>query len=128
MDGFSILCLPFVRLARSRSVRRLLVQRLPVPDTTLQELRPLRYHGNRVRLLRQESPERRMMPAELLPRTVPMLPDSLPQLLDFVEELLPRHPFEILVHRASPCSNVYGFGGARRALILFSSSSYGGRP
>jgi hypothetical protein len=39
-----------------------------------------------------------MVPTELMPRTVPMLTDALPQLLDFIHELLTRHPVEVLVH------------------------------
>lgn len=43
-----------------------------------------------------------MMPAELMPRTVPMLTDAVPQLLDLGHQLLARHPLEIFVHDASP--------------------------
>src|SRR5262245_57519546 len=48
---------PLERRARPRRRRSLLVQRLPVADAALQELRPLRDGGQRVGRLGQEPPQ-----------------------------------------------------------------------
>jgi len=40
------------------------------------------------------------MPAELMPCTVAMLADALPQLPDLIDELLARHLVEVRVHDA----------------------------
>src|SRR5687767_7568666 len=85
------------RLRRTGGVRRLLVERHPVFHASLHELRPVRHRRNGVGLLRQESPERRMMPAELVPRAVAMPPDAGPQLPDFDDELVAGHRGEVFV-------------------------------
>lgn len=43
-----------------------------------------------------------MMPAELMPRTIAMLPDPVPKLLYLGNELLMGHPHEILIHPLPP--------------------------
>jgi hypothetical protein len=74
------------------------IERLPVLNTTSEELRPIRHFGNRVGPLRQEPPERRVMPTKLVLGTIAMLADAVPQLLNFLDKLLARHLFEIIVH------------------------------
>src|SRR5205085_7494877 len=95
-------------LFRTRSVWRLFVKRLPIPYAALHELRPFRHHGNRVSLLRQEFPQRWMMPAQFMPATVPVLPDGLSQSLDFLNKLLARHVVEVRVHNAPALSAAKG--------------------
>ena len=51
-----------VRFPRPRRSRRLFIERLPILHTTFDELRPLGYLRHRIRLLRQEPPEGRMVP------------------------------------------------------------------
>ena len=43
-----------------------------------------------------------MMPAEFMLAAVTMLADAVSQLLDFLDELFPRHCFKILVHDVPP--------------------------
>jgi hypothetical protein len=43
-----------------------------------------------------------MMPTEFMSRTMPMLADALPQLLDLVYQFLTRQPFQIVVHDPPP--------------------------
>jgi hypothetical protein len=76
----------------------LLIQRLPVSNTASKELRPIRHFGDRVGLFGQEPPKRRVMPAQLVLGAVAMLADAFPQPLNFRNELLARHLFEICVH------------------------------
>ena len=91
-----------VMLLRSRSNTRLLVKRLAILHAASNELRPVRYDGNGVALFREESPERRMVPAEFMPGAVAMLTDTSSQRLHFIDQLLTRHAFEVLVHTAPP--------------------------
>lgn len=58
--------------------------------------------GKRVSLLRQEFLECRMMPSELVLRTITMLTDAVPELLDFLKKLLTQHLIEIFVHIGPP--------------------------
>jgi hypothetical protein len=90
--------LTFIWFMNPRSIGRLLIQRLPVPNTASKEMRPIRHFRDRVGLLRQEPPERRMMPAQLVLGAVAMLADTFPQPLNFSNELLARHLFEVCIH------------------------------
>jgi hypothetical protein len=54
----------------------LLVEGLAVPNAAPKELRPIGHRGQRVLLLRKESPEAGLMPAELLTGTVAVLANS----------------------------------------------------
>jgi hypothetical protein len=81
---------------------RLLVQRLPIPYAASQELRPVRNHREGIGFLRQQSPERRMMPAEGMPAAVAMFSNSLPQLFRLSDELFACHLLEVFVHSALP--------------------------
>src|SRR5688500_7295494 len=91
-----------IRLVGPRRLRRLLVQRLPIADAAAQELRPLRYHREGVGLLGQQPPQRRLVPAELVQVAVAMSSDAPPQRFDLLDQLIARHPVEVLVHSAPP--------------------------
>jgi hypothetical protein len=65
------------------------IERLPVSDTPLQELLPVRHRGQRVSRVRQQSPQGRVVPAQLVSRAIAVLADALPQPLDLGDELLP---------------------------------------
>jgi hypothetical protein len=67
----------------------LFVQRLPVPHTPSDELRPFRYDWQWILLLGKEAPQRGVMPAELVSRAVSMGANATAELPDFAEELLP---------------------------------------
>src|SRR6185436_7903572 len=90
-----------IRRVGPRCIRELLVQRLAIPQAAPQELRPSGDPGQRVGLLGQEAPERRVMPAELLAGAVAVRPDALTQPPRLGDQLLARHGFEILVHATS---------------------------
>ena len=51
----------FIRRVRTRRVRQLLVERLPVTHATAKKLRPAWYGWHWIRAIRQESPEFRVM-------------------------------------------------------------------
>jgi hypothetical protein len=90
-----------IGLLRSRSTARLLIKRLSILHAASNELRPLRHYGNGIGLFRKESPERRMVPAELMPGAVTMLTDTPSQHPHLINELLTRHPFEVFIHTSS---------------------------
>src|SRR6187455_1723078 len=50
----------FKGLVRPRRVGQLLIQGLPIPDAALEELGPFGHHGDRIRLLGQQAPQRRL--------------------------------------------------------------------
>ena len=91
-----------IGLSGTRRVGQLLVERSAIPQAALEKLRPLRDDRNWIGLFRQESPERGVMPTELMSRTVSMPTDPTPKFFDLVDELLTRHGVKILVHDASP--------------------------
>src|SRR5687767_6634263 len=59
-----------VRRIRARRVRKLIVERLAISHAPAQELRPRRHDRQRIRAFRQQGPQRRMVPAERVTRTV----------------------------------------------------------
>lgn len=87
-----------IRFLRSRRLRRLFVKRLPILKAAFKELRPIRHFRQRIALFRQQAPQSRMMPAELMPIAVAMRTDALPQLFDLFDELLARHLLQVTVH------------------------------
>src|SRR5262245_54529183 len=87
-----------VSCIRPRGLRQLLIERLPVADTPTHEVRPFRDIGQGIGLLRQQSPQRGMMPAKLLPAGIPVLANALPQLLNFDDQLSTLHVVKIVVH------------------------------
>jgi hypothetical protein len=82
-------------------VRELLVERLAIPQAALQKLRPVRHDRHGVRLLRQQRPERRMMPTQLMPCAVPMSADAVPESLHLGDQLRARHAVDVVVHDVS---------------------------
>lgn len=80
---------------------QLLVEGLPVADASAEKYRPFRYAGERIRSLREETPESGMMPAELVLRAVAVGPNPLAKPPHLRGELFTRHAVEIFVH-ASP--------------------------
>src|SRR5262245_35571602 len=82
-------------------IRELLIQRLSVDDAAPQKLRPCWDRRQRVRLLREESPELGMMPAERVAGAVSVSSDPGAQPSGLFDEPLAGHYFEILVHTAS---------------------------
>jgi hypothetical protein len=86
----------------ARSFRGLLVERLAIANTPSHELRP-RWHGDAGwHRLGQQSPQARLVPAELMTAGIPMLANACPETPDFCEQLLARERFEILVHTPGP--------------------------
>src|SRR5262245_10854970 len=79
----------------------LLVQRLPIADAAGEELGPFRNLGNRIGLLREKSPQRRMVPAQVMTGAVPMGSNAVAQLAHLVDQLIARHAQKIVVHRVS---------------------------
>ena len=82
----------------SRRRRSLPVQGLAIPHTPSQELRPVRNDRQRIGLFRQQTPQFRVMPAKLLSRAIPVLPDSASEASYLGDELLARHELEIVIH------------------------------
>jgi hypothetical protein len=58
--------LAFVPFSAARCARSLLIERLAVFQAALEELGPFRDLGDRICLVRQEAPKRRMVPAQLM--------------------------------------------------------------
>src|SRR5687768_200239 len=87
---------------RPRRVRCLLVERLPIPNAALHELRPGGNHRKRVGLFWPEPPQSRMVPTQGMSATVTMLTNAVAQLLDFGNELFPGHLVKVCVHIVSP--------------------------
>lgn len=73
-----------------RRIWQFAIERLPVSHAAAQELRPGRDGNLRLDALWQQSPELGMMPAELMPAAIPMLPDPRPETLDLPDQLRAR--------------------------------------
>src|SRR5262249_14312191 len=86
---------PWVLFVGSWRVASLLIERLPVTNAAAKELRPRRNRGKGIRPLRQQPPERRMVPAKLVATAVPMRSDTAPEFLDLRDQLLARHHIQI---------------------------------
>jgi hypothetical protein len=65
-----------------------LVERLTVPHTPADELRPGRYDRERILLLGKKAPQRGVMPAELMARAVSMGANATAKPPDLGDELL----------------------------------------
>src|SRR5262245_51281512 len=61
-----------VFLVVDRRAGGLLVERLAIADAAAQELGPRRNSDRRVELFREQRPQGRMMPAQLVPRAIPV--------------------------------------------------------
>src|SRR5688500_5458204 len=94
-------CSRAVRRIRARCVRELLIERLPIVYAAAKELRPRGHRGLWVRALGQETPERRVVPAECLARAVAMSADACSQPPDLGDDLLAGHCLEVIVQESS---------------------------
>jgi hypothetical protein len=72
----------------SRSIRRLVIQRLSVSDATTEKLGPLRNDWERILLLRQETPELWMMPAQCVTAAVTMCSNPTAESSDLFTKLV----------------------------------------
>ena len=89
----------FVELhSRTGRCRQLLVEGLAVADAASQELWPVRHRWLRIRRLGQESPQFRVVPAEIVARTVAVLSNARTQALHFGDQLPVGERFEIFIH------------------------------
>jgi hypothetical protein len=92
--------LPFI--SHARQVRELSIQRLPVPQTTSQELRPGRHGQIRIDVLRKKLPELGVVPTQRVPGAVAMPTDSGAQFLYFREQFVSRELCKVFVPHFSP--------------------------
>ena len=72
----------------SRGSGKLGVERLPVADAATEELWPLRNYRDGIGLFRQQAPELRMVPAQLVLGAVAMLADTLAKAANLGHELV----------------------------------------
>lgn len=107
-----LLCIHCARLGLAPRVQllagtwgcgQLVVEGLTIANTTAQKLRPVRNNRDWIVLLGQQTPERRVMPAQLVTRAVAMFPNALPQLLRFGNEFFARHALEVFIHDPPNC-------------------------
>jgi len=80
----------------------LLIERLAIANAPPEELRPIGHRGKRVLLFREEAPETRVMPAELLTGTVPVLANAPAQLANLLQQLFAGETGQIFVHHCPP--------------------------
>src|SRR5262249_23778612 len=89
----------FVELIRNtRCVRELLIERLPVSQTTSQELRPGRDGDFGIDLLRKKTPELGVVPAQPMLGGVAVLADAGSELLYFRHQLGSCKEIKVFVH------------------------------
>ena len=69
-------------------MRNLLIERLPIAYAAAEEVRPAWHDRKRIRSFRQQRPQRRMVPAELMAGAVTVLANTLPESLHLGDELL----------------------------------------
>src|SRR5262245_9113346 len=93
---------PLELLVTTWCAGRLLVEGFPILHTPFHELGPLRYDRDRIDLLGQKTPQRRMVPTQFMQRAIAVLSNAPPQLLDLRDQLLRCHLREVLVHRVPP--------------------------
>jgi hypothetical protein len=93
-------------VADARSVFRarllaFVVESFPKGGAVLHEIAPVRHGWSWLQALRQDVPQLRDVPAEVVPVLVPLLANSGPQLAHFGAKLVEIHGFEIIVHGVS---------------------------
>ena len=84
---------------RSRCVGQLAVERLAVSQAPPQELRPVGHTRNGIARLWEQSPQIWMVPAELMARAIPVLPNSGPQPFHFSDERIAIQGRKVFIHR-----------------------------
>jgi hypothetical protein len=82
---------------RARRCRKLLIEGLAISHTATQELRPRRDCWQGILVVRQQTPERWMMPAELMTSAIAVTANTLAQLSYFSDQLVARHAVYVLV-------------------------------
>jgi hypothetical protein len=82
---------------RARRCRKLLIERLTVSQTAAQELRPRGDRWQRILVVRQQTPQRWMMPAELMASAIAVTANTLAQLSYLREQLVARHAVDVFV-------------------------------
>ena len=75
-----------------------LVQGMTVLHAAAHEIGPVGDRGDRVGLVGQQAPERRMVPAEVLTRAVAVAPDPVAEFPDLGGQLVPGHRIEVVIH------------------------------
>src|SRR5579864_3762653 len=104
-------------ISHTRHIRKLSIERLPVPQTTSQELRPFRHGQIRIDLLRKKFPEFGMVPTQLMSSTVALPANPQAQFLHFREQLVSRKLFQVFVHSfPPPCPGRAGLNLSRAAV------------
>src|SRR5258708_12577190 len=81
-----------------RRARDLAVQGFTIGHAASQEFGPRGYHHGRVDLFRQQPPELRVVPAQIVTRTIAMGADAGAQPFHFLDELVSGEPIEIGIH------------------------------
>ena len=74
------------------------VERLAVPQAPTQELRPLRNVWQRVAGFGKKTPELRVVPAQLMPGTVAMFPNTGTKAFDLRDERLSIEIDKVFIH------------------------------
>lgn len=69
-------------------MRNLLIERLPIPYAATEELRPIGNDRKWIRSLRQQRPQRRMMPTQIVAGAVTVLANTLAEPFHFGDELV----------------------------------------
>src|SRR5262249_27926576 len=86
-----------ILLVQHRRVGELPLQRFAVLEAAAQKLRPGGNRDRRIDPLGQETPELRMMPAQIVPARVAMLANALSQAPDLRDQFLAVHALEVVV-------------------------------
>ena len=87
-----------VGLPGARRLRRLDLERFAVLHAAADELRPVGHRRQRIGFFRQQAPEGRVVPAQLVAVAVAVLADPIAQLFHVRDQLLARHAQQIFVH------------------------------
>lgn len=82
---------------RAQRGRKLLIERLTISQTAAQELRPRGDRWQRILVVRQQTPERWMVPAELMASAIAVTANTLPQLAHLSDKLFARHTVDVFV-------------------------------
>src|SRR5258707_850926 len=92
--------LPVFAVVNGRS-GQFMVERLPIFETPSQKLRPWRHRHLWVDAFRQQTPQLRMMPAQVMPRTIAVGANAGSQSLHLRNQRLAVEAVQIFVHADS---------------------------
>src|SRR5690606_34642349 len=93
----------------ARRVGELPVQGLPVADAAAEKLRPIRHRDVPRDRLRQQAPELRMVPAEIVPAAVAVGADAGAQPHHFRDQLFPGEVVEVRIHETGSIMRRWGY-------------------